>query len=514
MIKASLWRALMCAVGSGIAVALLAEAPYGGWWQILALSIFWYLLASFRFEKKWAIFILGMSFGLAYFVCSLWWIYISLHDVGGLSWPLAGFGVIALSSYLSLFFAAALLLVHFIDQTGKKTGCAIFINALFFASTWTSMEYLRGLVFTGFPWSGFAETQINGPFSVIAPWFGGLACTFAAFWLAYLLSQLRIAPWKVGGMMVSGVLLFQVLGFWQFTQAYEKPISVRLLQGNFAQTQQFNPPAILRQIQLYLALIEEKSANLIVIPETAFPWPQAQLPTGAIKQLQAFAQASASNLLIGVVGQVDGENNKVLFTNRALGLSQDRPSYIYDKSHLVPFGEFIPPGFQWFVDEFKIPLSNFGRGAVNQPPFLIQSTNSKPLGAAITICYEDVFGGELAARLRNATEPINLLVNMTNLVWFGHSQAPAQQLRLSQLRSLETGLPSIRATNTGITAIIGADGRVLAQLPQFTRAELQMEVQAYTGKTPYVIWGDLPILSFSGIWILFGLSYKLKRRLS
>ncbi|MCE7504641.1 apolipoprotein N-acyltransferase [Polynucleobacter sp. IMCC30063] len=514
MINSSLLRALLCAVGSGIATALLAEASYGGWWQILALSIFWYLLAYFRLQQKRTFFILGMGFGLAYFVCSLWWIYISLHDVGGLSWLLAGFGVFALSSYLSLFFGMALLLAHCISQAAKKTSLAILLNALLFASSWTLLEYLRGSLLTGFPWSGFAETQVNGPFAVIAPWFGGLACTFAVFWLSYLIAQLRLAPWKVSGMVVSGVLLCQVFGIGHFTQAYEKPISVRLLQGNFAQSQQFNPPAIMRQIQLYLTLIEEKSANLIVIPETAFPWPESQLPAGAITQLQAFAQASASQVLIGVVGQIDGENNKVLFTNRALGLSQDRPSYVYDKSHLVPFGEFIPPGFQWFVDEFKIPLSNFGRGAVNQPPFLIQPTNSKPLGAAITICYEDVFGGELAARLRNATAPINLLVNMTNLVWFGHSQAPTQQLRLSQLRSLETGLPSIRATNTGITAIIGADGRVLAQLPQFTRAELQMEVQAYSGKTPYVLWGDLPILAFCGVLILFGLSCKLKRRLS
>ena len=493
-------RALLCAVVSGLAIALLAEAPYGGWWQILALSIFWFSLNSLQISSSKHYFVLGMSFGLAYFICSLWWIYISLHDVGGLSWPLAGFGVFALSAYLSLFFGIAALLAHYLTLTRKSSGTSVLLNALLFGSAWAALEFLRGLLFTGFPWSGFAETQVNGPFGVIAPWFGASAITFAVL--------------KMTGLMVGVVVCCQILSFWQLTQAFEKPISVRLIQGNFPQNQHFNPPAILRQIQLYLASIEEKAANLIVIPETAFPWPQNQLPSGAIEQLQAFSQTSASNLLIGVVGQIETANNKNLFTNRALGFNQNQANYIYDKSHLVPFGEFIPYGFQWFVDEFKIPLSNFGRGAVDQAPFLIIRANSQPLGAAITICYEDVFGGELAARLRNATEPINLLVNMTNLVWFGHSQAPAQQLRLSQLRSLETGLPSIRATNTGITAVIGPNGQVLAQLEQFTRSELNLQVQAYSGKTPYVRWGDLPILAFCGVLILFGLWRKSKLRIS
>jgi apolipoprotein N-acyltransferase len=507
-------RALLCAVVSGLAIALLAEAPYGGWWQILALSIFWFSLNSLQISSSKHYFVLGMSFGLAYFICSLWWIYISLHDVGGLSWPLAGFGVFALSAYLSLFFGIAALLAHYLTLTRKSSGTSVLLNALLFGSAWAALEFLRGLLFTGFPWSGFAETQVNGPFGVIAPWFGASAITFAVFAISYLIANLSNSFLKMTGLMVGVVVCCQILSFWQLTQAFEKPISVRLIQGNFPQNQHFNPPAILRQIQLYLASIEEKAANLIVIPETAFPWPQNQLPSGAIEQLQAFSQTSASNLLIGVVGQIETANNKNLFTNRALGFNQNQANYIYDKSHLVPFGEFIPYGFQWFVDEFKIPLSNFGRGAVDQAPFLIIRANSQPLGAAITICYEDVFGGELAARLRNATEPINLLVNMTNLVWFGHSQAPAQQLRLSQLRSLETGLPSIRATNTGITAVIGPNGQVLAQLEQFTRSELNLQVQAYSGKTPYVRWGDLPILAFCGVLILFGLWRKSKLRIS
>jgi apolipoprotein N-acyltransferase len=144
-----------------------------------------------------------------------------------------------------------------------------------------------------------------------------------------------------------------------------------------------------------------------------------------------------------------------------------------------------------------------------QPPFQIERLGQESIGAAITICYEDIFGNELASRVRNSESPVNLFINMTNLAWFGQSQAPSQQLRLSQMRSIETGLPSIRSTNTGISAVIGPDGRVLETLPQWTQASLSASVQGFTGKTPFVVWGNWPILSFVGFLLAFAL---LQRR--
>jgi apolipoprotein N-acyltransferase len=173
--------------------------------------------------------------------------------------------------------------------------------------------------------------------------------------------------------------------------------------------------------------------------------------------------------------------------------------------HLVPFGEFIPPGFHWFVKAFQVPMSDFARGKLDQAPFAITRVGQTDIHAAITICYEDIFGGELAYRLNHSDKSVNLLINMTNLAWFGKSQASSQQLRLSQLRSLETGLPALRATNTGITSVLGPDGKVLSSLPEFTQASLITQVQAYTGKTPYVRWGNLPILSLSCILLIWGL---------
>jgi apolipoprotein N-acyltransferase len=249
----------------------------------------------------------------------------------------------------------------------------------------------------------------------------------------------------------------------------------------------------------------QSSAELVIAPETAFSWPDNNLPNGLIENLQGFSDNSYSNLLFGVIGRDINPNNGREFSNRALGLSPKRDSYRYDKNHLVPFGEFIPPGFHWFVNAFSVPLSDFARGGDAQENFIVQRQNQDPIYAAITICYEDVFGGELASRIRNNPKPTNLLINLTNLAWFGKSQAPTQQLRLSQMRSLETGLPALRATNTGITAVLGADGKILAALPEFTQASLSAQVQPYAGKTPYVIWGNLPILSISCLLLIWGL---------
>ena len=303
--------------------------------------------------------------------------------------------------------------------------------------------------------------------------------------------------------------MVQLLGIWQFTSPKDAPLSVRLIQGNFEQSLKFNPKEILKQINFYRTEITKSPADLIIVPETAFPWPETDIPDQSLEIIQAFVNQSDSQVLIGLIGKTLNEQGIAQYSNRVSGFSKERPIYHYDKHHLVPFGEFIPPGFKWFVDAFKVPMSDFARGLVTQAPFAIDGQNpnsNQPHHAVISICYEDIFGNEIASRIRQSPEPVNLLVNVTNLAWFGQSQAPMQQLRLSQLRSLETGLPSLRATNTGITAVIDQRGKVLVSLKQFVQGELSTSVQAYEGTTPYVMWGNGPILvlvlSILGIGLL------------
>jgi apolipoprotein N-acyltransferase len=305
--------------------------------------------------------------------------------------------------------------------------------------------------------------------------------------------------------VLSLIVLSQLLSFWSFTKPTGEPLTVELIQGNIAQSLVFKPEGMLQQIAFYKSAMLDSQADLVVSPETAIPWPETNLPTGTLEDLQDFAVNNKRFLLFGILGRHFNPTDGREFSNRAIGFSPSNPPYRYDKSHLVPFGEFIPSGFRWFVNAFSVPLSDFSRGSQNQPLFLINREGQLPLYAAITICYEDVFGDELATRLRNSKESANLFINMTNLAWFGDSQAPTQQLRLSQLRSLETGLPALRATNTGITAVLGPDGKILAELPKFTEGILKTSIQAYSGTTPYVLWGNAPILSLSCLLLLLGL---------
>ena len=494
---------LFC-IALGITVSIAGELPWGGWLQIPLLSLLWWRLSLLNTPQLLPHFVSGFCFGLAYFVVGLWWIFISLHDIGGMNAALSVAAVVLLSAYMALFFGLASSLSSMLRQR------SIFLNSAIMAAAWVLMEYLRGQLFTGFPWVGFAEAQVNGPFAAIAPLMGGLGSTFLVVW-----ASMQLSGWRQSLVRISiplGLALVLMLGLNQlrFTEAIGSPISVRLIQGNFEQSLKWNPSAITQQIRFYSDVILEQRADLIVIPETAFPLTEKDLPIDALPQLKAFSQATHSNILLGLIGIVSNSNGVFQYSNRALGLSPSSTSpYYYDKFHLVPFGEFIPPGFQWFVNAFRIPMSDFARGNLMQAPFQIERSGQDSIGAAITICYEDIFGNELASRIRNSEAPVNLFVNITNLAWFGQSQAPSQQLRLSQMRSIETGLPSIRSTNTGITAVIGPDGRVLQALPQWTQASLSTSVQGFTGKTPFVVWGNWPILSLACFLLVFAL---LKRR--
>jgi apolipoprotein N-acyltransferase len=233
---------------------------------------------------------------------------------------------------------------------------------------------------------------------------------------------------------------------------------------------------------------------LIATPETALPLLANQLPEDYLPRLSVFASATNSHLAIGVPVS-DGPRQ---YANSVLGIApgtarEAAAIYRYDKHHLVPFGEFIPFGFRWFVDMMRIPLGDFTRGAALQVPFDVRDQWVLP-----NICYEDLFGEEIAGQLRNsaaAGSPVaTMLLNMSNIAWFGDSIALPQHLQISQMRAIETGRPMLRATNTGATAVVDPKGKVIAQLRPFERAVLTTSVQGYRGLTPYVRFGNASIV--------------------
>jgi len=303
-----------------------------------------------------------------------------------------------------------------------------------------------------------------------------------------VLSGALLLRWRVGlGFLLllaaGGLALQQV----PWTTPVGEPVRVALIQGNIPQEMKFRPEAFLRTLSLYRELVEQNPAQLMLLPETAVPAFFDQLPPDYAESLKSVAQKHGGDLVFGTItGQ--GEH----YWNSAVSLGNS-PMQSYSKTHLVPFGEFIPPGFSWFMRLASIPMSSFSRGPDTQAPLAVAGQR-----VAVNICYEDVFGEEIIRALPQA----GILANLSNTAWFGHSLAQPQHLQIARMRAVETGRPMLRATNTGMTAVIAADGSIQAILPAFTQGVLKAEVRAHQGMTPYARYGNLAFLLLVGICLL------------
>jgi apolipoprotein N-acyltransferase len=270
------------------------------------------------------------------------------------------------------------------------------------------------------------------------------------------------------------------------------PISVRLLQGNVDQGEKFDTAHLLRILDRYQTLITAQPADLIATPETAIPIWEQSLPPGYVGGLRDWTLRNNSALILGI----PLANSATDYANSVVGFAASSPPYSYDKHHLVPFGEFVPWGFRWVTDIMHIPLGDNRRGAAVQAPFAVKDQLVLP-----NICYEDVFGEEIAAQLRS-DRPATLLLNVSNLAWFGESVAIPQHLQISQMRTLETGRPMLRATNSGATAVIDPKGRIVEQLPFYGQGVLAARVQGMTGMTPFIRFGSYGFLLLGAMALL------------
>jgi len=319
-------------------------------------------------------------------------------------------------------------------------------------------------------------------------------------------------------------LVWSLLGGGEAWRAYGQrdttsagTLRVWLLQGNVAQDEKFEAGTGVaqalawypQQISAAVAAAKAGMANapqLVVAPETALPLlPQQLGPEFWQPLLDGLAQPGVAVPVSTLLGLPLGSFSQG-YTNSAWGLSPASAAaaraqltrttdpqapvnlvsdgfYRYDKHHLVPFGEFIPPLFRWFIDLMRIPLGDFNRGTLGQAPWAVGGQR-----LATNICYEDLFGEELAASFRDPAQAPTVLVNLSNIAWFGDTVAIDQHLHISRLRALELGRPMLRATNTGATAVIDHRGVVTHQLPRLTRDRLEATVQGRSGTTPYARW--------------------------
>jgi apolipoprotein N-acyltransferase len=354
--------------------------------------------------------------------------------------------------------------------------------ALLIPASWTLFEWLRSWVFTGFPWLAAGYATTGWPLQGFAPLFGVFGASFLVVslagmlcWFARRRRALALAP------IALALLAGQALRAVDWTSPLGEPVSVALLQGNVGQEMKFRPEQYARTLETYARLAEETSKRLVVLPETALPQFLDRIDPAYLARLEAAARRNNGDLLVGVPYRTAGGN----YYNSVISLGTS-PRQIYHKTHLVPFGEFVPPLFGWVMNWLKIYLGDFARGAPDQPPLAAAGQQ-----VAVNICYEDAFGDDIGPRAARAT----LLANLSNVAWFGDSLAPSQHLQIARLRAIETGRVHLAATNTGITAAIDRDGTVLARLPQFAEGRLEIEVQGYTGVTPYMRFSDWPIVA-------------------
>jgi len=456
---------------------------------LLVLFLLW-LDASPR-RAMWR----GFLFGLGQFGVGVSWVYVAIHDFGYSGVPLAVFLTSLFVAFLALFPA----LLGYV--------CARFLRApdtwrlaLLFPAAWTLWEWIRGWILTGFPWLNVGYSLIDAPLSGIAPLFGVYGMSLAASVSAGLLAF----PLRNTTVRQRGTALAAFAGLWlgawaltavSWTEPKGPPIKVALVQGNVPQDTKWRPDLVTSTQNLYADLTRQHwDRQLIVWPEAAITVFYDEVAGSYLAGLRREARSHGTDIVLGIPVREPGTRR---YFNSLLSLS-DHPGF-YHKRHLVPFGDYVPlqEWLRGLIRFFDLPMSGFSPGPSSQP--LLEAAGQKIAG---TVCYEDVFGEELIPSLPAAS----LLINATNNAWYGDSLAPHQHLQMSRLRALETGRMLLRATTNGVSAIVDTKGRILARSRQFVTTVLTGEVVPYRGSTPYVRWGNAPVLVLilvvlvAGVW--------------
>ena len=435
----------------------------------LAFTIFFWLIQKNNLPLKECIF-----FGLGFFIFGIYWIYICLQKFGGMPEIAAGLSTFSLCLFLSLFFLSLSIFPKFKNQP------------LFVAAIFTLVEWVRSWIFTGFPWLTLGYSQVDSsPLAGYIPIMGIYGVSFLLILTSHLiflfLHKTHQRLW----------IIFLIIIIWggghflkkiEWTEPNGEPIEVTLLQGNVKQDEKWDQTKIKKILNKYESLILKSNSPLTVLPETSIPLLLEYIPSNYLNKIKGHMKKIGGNIILGVIERDEGH-----IYNSAISFGKDG-SQKYRKYHLVPFGEYVPLrsifGFV-YEDLLNMPFNDLSRGERRQLPM-----NFDQQKIAINICYEDVFGNEVINQLPSA----NILLNMSNDAWYGHSIAAEQHLQISQARAIETGRMMLRATNTGVTAFINEKGKVMNKLPQFQSGSLTQNVQGFNGSTPFIKYGHFPIL--------------------
>ncbi|OYV94737.1 MAG: apolipoprotein N-acyltransferase [Ferrovum sp. 37-45-19] len=463
------------------ALAVSGFAPYHFWLApILSLTVLfllWQRAGNARGAAE-----IGFLWGMGFFISGISWIDISLHDFGGMPLPLSILCIVLFGALLASFPG---LVGYFVFKFHHISPVRWLLIT---PALWTLSEWFRSFVLTGFPWLSLGYSQTTYLIVFIAG-------------LMLLLTQSRTPSRST--LLYLGVLITVLssgIGLRKITWTHPvgEVVSVSLLQGNFAQDKKFDDNMVQLALERYLTMINNSQSQLIILPESAFPVFRQELPEYVIDDITNFGRTQNADILVGMFSEPEPHQ----YYNSVFSFGHS-PSQIYQKVHLVPFGEFIPLSalLKPLINSvLKIPLDNQQSGSLPQPPMRVSGQK-----VAVNICYEDVFGDQIVQSLPAAT----LLANVTNDAWFGNSIGPEQHLQMAQTRSLETGRPMLRATNTGVSAIIDPLGRIINRAPREQVFVLNGEIRGYQGNTPFDIWGNSGIVSLCTLILIFA---KYRRR--
>ena len=477
-----------------------AFAPFD-LWALAPLSLaglFW-LWSGVSPRAAWT---LGYAFGLGMFCVGVSWIFVSMHHFGEAIVPVAGLITLVFAALMAVFPALAGWLSA---RLSTENSAARILIAMPLA--WMLFELIRGEFLGGFPWLNLGASQIHSPLAGFVPIFGEYAASLAVVLSAALLVLLvtRRTYLAVLGALLAFVALWaggMMLRQIDWVEPAGEPLRVAIVQGNVEQSRKFDPQVFQATLNLYRRLSESvPDAKLIIWPETAVP-DTVSAASSFLIEMQDLMRDRGQELVLGIFDQ-DRQGN---YYNALLALPVE--GGYYHKRHLVPFGEYLP--LRFLIEPFKnliqVPMSDLTSGK-NQQPLLRLAGH--PAGASI--CYE----ATLARKINTALPEAAFLINASNDAWFGDSLAPHQHLQIAAMRSLESGRWMVRATNTGISALINPHGEVVARTPQFEQAVLRGDITPMQGATPFVIFGAWPIwlLSVLGICALGVVRYITAERI-
>lgn len=477
----------------------LAFAPFNTYSSLFSYLIFvpltLFLLQLLHARTAKDAFIKGGLFGIGLFAVGVSWIYVAIHVFGMAHWLLAGFLTGLLVVFLALYYGLmAWTLVRIRDSFSLSSNILI---VFYVPVIWVFFEWLRSWILTGFPWLLLGYPMIETPLSGYAPVVGIYGLSLLVVLIASLL-LIRIKAAYSLTLIISLFAIGWVLQHIDWSEPQGQPLSVALVQGNVNQSVKWSPGQLQKIQRLYVSLSQEHwpGKAIIVWPENAIPAFYHELENGFYRQLTSLAVATETELITGLPVYDDhSEQYYNAMTN--LGGQQG----FYYKSHLVPFGEYVPleKMLRGLIHFFNMPMSAFSAGQPEQP--LLKIKGNKVL---TTICYEDVFAQDVIRQVSQS----HFMLNLSNNGWYGNSFAPHQHLEMARMRALETSRELIRSTTSGISAVIDSRGTIKQQSPQFETAVISGEIQPRTGSTPFVVWGNYPILV---LFILAGL-FLYRRR--